>query len=104
MVTFRHLLHPPLVRVNGNAGDVHLAALEMDEKQHVVGHQPAQRQHLRGQEVGPSQQRQMGPNESRPSCRALALGRGRQSVALQDIADRLNRYAIAKRSVFISTC
>src|SRR6195256_3707121 len=31
----------------------------------------------------------MGPNESRPSCRALALGRGRQSVPLQDIADGL---------------
>src|SRR6266511_2975217 len=31
----------------------------------------------------------MDPNESRPSGRALALGRGRQSMALQDIADRL---------------
>src|ERR1035437_9958425 len=34
-----HLLHPLRVRVNGDPGDVHLAALEMDEKQHVVGHQ-----------------------------------------------------------------
>src|SRR5215475_14570325 len=31
----------------------------------------------------------MDPNESRPGGRALALRRGRQSVALQDIADRL---------------
>ena len=31
----------------------------------------------------------MDPNESRPGCRALALWRGRQSVTLQDIADRL---------------
>src|SRR6516164_11705713 len=31
----------------------------------------------------------MDPNEGRPGCRALALGRGRQSVALQDIAHRL---------------
>ena len=31
-----NLLHPPLVRVNGNAGDVHPAALKMDEKQHVT--------------------------------------------------------------------
>jgi hypothetical protein len=38
--------------MNGNAGDVHPAALEMDEKQHVVGHQPAQRQHL-GSVLGP---------------------------------------------------
>src|SRR5207245_7756733 len=38
------LLHPRLVRVNRDTGDVHPAALKMDEKQHVVGHQPAQRQ------------------------------------------------------------
>src|SRR5262249_16252172 len=31
----------------------------------------------------------MDPNESRPGCRALALRRGQQSVALQDIADGL---------------
>jgi hypothetical protein len=36
-----HLLHPRLVRVNGNANDIHPAALKMDEKQHVVGDQPA---------------------------------------------------------------
>src|ERR1035437_8650378 len=36
-----HLLHPRLVRVDGDPGDVHLAALEVDEKQHVVGHHPA---------------------------------------------------------------
>src|SRR5437667_11636859 len=46
-----HLLHPWLVGVNRDPGDVHPAALEMDEKQHVVGHQPAQREHLRGEVV-----------------------------------------------------
>ena len=40
------LLHPRLVRMNGDPGDVHPAAIEMDEKQRVIGHQPAQRQHL----------------------------------------------------------
>src|ERR1700724_4401219 len=34
------LVHPPFVRVNRHPGDIHPAALEMDEKQHVVGHQP----------------------------------------------------------------
>jgi hypothetical protein len=56
--------------MSGNAGDVYPAALEKAEKQHVVGHQPAQRQHLRGEEVGPSQQRQMDPNEAW-RCRTL---------------------------------
>jgi hypothetical protein len=40
------LLHPSLVRMNGNPGDVHLAALQMDEKQHVAGHQSSQREDL----------------------------------------------------------
>jgi hypothetical protein len=30
-------VHPPFVRVNCHPGDIHPAALEMDEKQHVVG-------------------------------------------------------------------
>jgi hypothetical protein len=86
------LLHPPLIRVNGNAGDVHPAALEMHEKQHVVGHQPAQRQHLRGQEVGPSQQRQMDPNESRPlssrfPCSPRPLPRRKPNSASPTSAD-----------------
>jgi hypothetical protein len=36
-----HLLHPRLVRVNGNASNIHPAALKMDEKQHILGDQPA---------------------------------------------------------------
>ena len=61
------LLHPWLVGVNRDSGDVHPAALEMDEEQHVVGHQPAQRQYFCGEEVGPCQQRQVRPNEGRPT-------------------------------------
>src|SRR5215813_1743236 len=84
-----HLLHPRFVRVNGDPGDHYPAALEMDEEQHVVGHQPTQREHLRGEKVGPRQQRQMDANEGRPRARALALRSRRQSVAPQDIANRL---------------
>src|SRR3974377_2457949 len=83
------LLHPSLIRVNRDPGDVYSAALKVNEKQHVVGHQPTQRQHLRGEEISPRQQRQMHPNEGCPACRVLALRGGRQSVALQDIADGL---------------
>jgi len=75
--------------VDADPGDVHPATLEMDEKQHVVGHQPSQREHLRGEEVRPRQQRQVGPNEGRPGSCAPALRCGRQTMALQDIADRL---------------
>src|SRR5450830_179240 len=87
-----HLLHPRLIRVNGDPGDVHLAALEMDEKQHVVGHQSSQREDLHREKVGPRQHRQVSPNECRPGGRVLALRRGRQTVTAQNIADRLIRY------------
>ena len=60
------LLHPRLIGVNGYLGDIHPAALKMDEKQHIVGRQPARRQHFCGEEVGPRQQRQVGSNEGRP--------------------------------------
>ena len=75
--------------MNGDPGEVYSAALEVNEEQHVIGHQTAQRQHLGGEKVGPRQQRQVGPNEGRPCCRALALRRRRQTMASQDIADRL---------------
>jgi hypothetical protein len=42
-ILFLAIANYPLVRVNRDAGDVHPAALEMDEEQDVVGHQPAQR-------------------------------------------------------------
>jgi hypothetical protein len=44
--------------MNGDPGDVHPAALKVDEEQNVVGHQPAQRQYIGGEEVGPRQKRQ----------------------------------------------
>jgi hypothetical protein len=51
-----------------------LPALQADaaKKEKSRHHQPAQRQHLRGEEVGPDQQRQVDPNESGPGSSALA--------------------------------
>ena len=38
-------------RMGSDAGDVHTAALEMDEEQHIVGHQPSQRENLDSKEL-----------------------------------------------------
>ena len=38
--------------MRSDARDVHTAALEMNEEQHVVGHQPSQRENLDREEVG----------------------------------------------------
>jgi hypothetical protein len=70
------LLHPQLIRVNGDPGDDHSTALEIDEEQHVVGHQPAQREHFRGEKVGPGQQRQVCTNEARHVVVHLRSGAG----------------------------
>src|SRR5690242_4210105 len=65
------------------------AAFELNEEQHVVGYQPAQCQDLGGEEVNSRQQLHVGRNKVHPRGRALAFRRRRQTVASQDIADRL---------------
>jgi len=71
------LLHPWLVWMGSDAGDVHTAALEMNEEQHVVGHQPSQRENLDSEEVGCREQREVSPNEFRPGGRMFAFRRRR---------------------------
>ena len=81
-----------LVRVDGDPGNVHLSAPEMDEKQHVVRRQSSQREDLHCEEVGPRRHFQVSPNECRPGDRVFALRRGRYTVTAQNIADCLIRY------------
>ena len=68
-----HLLHPLLVRMIGDAGNSNSAALEMDEEQHVEGHQSSQREDLHREEVGAREHREMNSNELRPGRLALTL-------------------------------
>jgi len=71
------LLHPWLARMGSDAGDIHAAALEMNEERHVVGHQPSQRENLDSEEVRCREQREVGPNEFRPAGRTFAFRRRR---------------------------
>jgi hypothetical protein len=69
---------PSMARLDGStADDVHTAALEMNEEQHVVGHQPSQRENLDSEEVGCREQREVSPNGFRPGGRRFALRRRR---------------------------
>src|SRR5450759_5448928 len=65
--------------------------LKMDEKQHVVCHQSAQRKYLHCEKVGPRQHRQVSPNECCPGGCLLARRCGRYAVTAQNITDRLIR-------------
>jgi len=69
------LLHPWLVRMGSDAGDIHTAALEMNEEQHLAGHQPSQCENLDSEEVRCREQREVGPNKFRPSGRMFAFRR-----------------------------
>ena len=76
------LLHPLLVRMIGDPGNVNPAALEMDKEEHVVGHQASPREDLHREEVRACQQREVSSNEFCPGCRPLALRRRRYAVTL----------------------
>jgi hypothetical protein len=58
-----HLGRPLLVRLIGDPGNVNPAALEMDEEEHVGGHQARPREDLRCEEVGARQQREASSTE-----------------------------------------
>ena len=75
--------------MGGDAADVHTAALEVNEEQHVVGHQSSKRENLDREEVGCREEGEVGPNEFRPGGRTSALGCGRYTVAAQHVADCL---------------
>ena len=62
--------------MGGDAGDVYTAALEVDEEQHVVGHQSSKRQNLDREEVGCREEGEVGPNEFRPGGVRLRSGAG----------------------------
>jgi hypothetical protein len=63
----------------------------MDKEQHVAGDLAAQREHFRGEEVGPGENVHMGAEQRLPRRGALALwGRG-NAVATENVSHRLIR-------------
>src|SRR5271169_4655337 len=87
----RHLLHPRLIRMTGDSGQAYPPALQMNEKQHVVGNQPAQRKHFHGEEVGGHQYRHVSTDKVFPTRRLLPLGSRWNIMAAKNIAHRLIR-------------
>jgi len=69
-----HLLHPLLGRVGGDPGDLHLSALEMNEEQHIVGHQSLQDEDLNCEKVSSHEQREVSPNEFCPRGPTIGCG------------------------------
>ena len=75
MVTFRAIcfIHCS-VGMGGDRCDLHLSALEMDEEEHVVGHQASPREDLHCEKVSSHQRREVSRNEFRPLVVRLRSG------------------------------
>src|SRR6266851_98860 len=85
----RHLHHPRLIGMRCHARDMDLTAAQMDEKEHVIGHQPTPCPHLGGEEVGGYQHLHVRADKLLPRRGGLTLWRRWEAMALEDIADRL---------------
>src|SRR5882762_9168477 len=85
----RLLLHPLLIRVRREFCQCHLATLQVDEEQHIVGRQPFERQDFRREEVHSHQNVPVCADKVLPGDRLLSLRRWRNAVTTQDVAHRL---------------
>src|SRR6516162_3895781 len=91
-----HLLQPGLIRVPRDPGQTDAAALQMDEEQNVVGHQPAPREDLYREEVDPRQHGQMRLKEILPRRVLAAFRCRRDAMPLQDVPYTLIRDGITE--------
>ena len=96
----RDLRHPGLVRVGRHARDMDPAGRHMHEEEDVVRHEAARRPHLSGEEIRRGEHVPVGTNELGPRSGLLALRCRRDSVAFQDVADRL----VAQRVTHVGKC
>src|SRR5260370_5028188 len=80
-----HLLHPGGIGVLGDSRNPDTPRVQMDEKQNVVRHHPAPRQHLSREEVGTRQNTHVGTDEVLPRRTLPAFGCGRNTPPPQDV-------------------
>jgi hypothetical protein len=91
------LSHPSVRRIWGDAAEVDLARLDMDEEQYVVCDQAESRPDFGGKEVGSEQAIRMGLNEVGPTDGVLPSWRGVDAVFLQNVLDGLMADILAER-------
>src|SRR4029077_14181392 len=80
----------------GDPSHLHVPAAQMDEKQDVIRHEPAQRPDLSGEEVGRHEDVHVRTDALLPGGRGLALWRWRDAMALEDVAHGLVTDRIAQ--------
>jgi len=63
-----------------DTGQAQPAALEVNEEQHIIGHQTPPREHFDSEEIDASQNRHMRADELSPACVLAAFGRRCQAM------------------------
>ena len=81
-----NLPHPRLVGIGREAGNVDLAAGDVDEEQDVVSHRTGERPNVLVQEVAAGQHVLVRGNEFGPTPALLAVRGRRPEVFLEDVA------------------
>ena len=82
----RDLHHPGFMGMRGYACNVDPPTPQVDEKQDVIRHQPAERPYLRGEEVRCDEHVHVRANEGLPGARLFALRGWLDTMALENIA------------------
>ena len=75
-----YLHHESAVGPGSDSSNVHFSRRELDDDEHVVGHEPAERGDLDGEEVGGRDAFPMGGQKRAPRRPLTSLGRGLNAV------------------------
>ena len=92
----RHLRHPGLRRMPGDAGQADAPGLQMKEEQDVVRGETTPRQHFDSEEVAPASTAMCAAMKSFQVVFWLRFGAGRDAMAAKNVADRLIRDVMAE--------
>ena len=90
------LHHERAVRPRSDSGNVYFSRRQLDDDEHIVGHEPANCGDLDGEEVGCSNGFPMGGEERAPRRPLTSLRRGLDAMFSQNIGDGAPGYRMAE--------
>src|ERR1700682_1951367 len=85
------LVHPLLVRMPRDPGYVDASAFQMEEEQHIIGHQPSPAEHLNREEITPRQHVHMSGEKVLPGGDLASFGSRSNAMPAQYILHGLIR-------------
>ncbi len=90
------LHHERAVRPGSDSSNVYFSRRQLDDDEHMVGHKPADRGDLNGEEVSRSNGSPMGGEKRAPRRPLTSIRRGLDAMFPQNIGDGAPGYGIAE--------